>query len=100
VGIITAPGEIEGQSKSMKVLEIKEVIISGRKVLLTMNTEKAMYRILQLLDSSVAIDKILPGVSYDPNTRRFTYLPPMIPLNVGEEVETFRTAMFLLSRAA
>jgi hypothetical protein len=48
----------------------------------------------------MSLDKELPGLFYDSNTKRYTYLPPVIPINLSEEAETFRNAMLLLSSAA
>ncbi|MDD5436674.1 MAG: tetratricopeptide repeat protein [Candidatus Omnitrophica bacterium] len=102
VAIVTAPGELSGDATNMKVLELKEVTVNGKPVLLAMNTEKVAYR-MALMDelpaNSMAIDGIL-GLYYNSDTKKFTYLPPMLPKNFGEEVETYRNAMLLLSSAA
>ena len=106
VGLVTAPGEYAAEDKpeSMHVLQVEKKAIKGRQVLLTMNTAKVMFRILKLMskggEMTIAADAEIPGLSYDSETKRFTYLPPMIPVNAGEEVETYRSAMLLLSSAA
>jgi hypothetical protein len=104
--IAIAPGELRemgGKTARMKVLELKEIDMNGRKVLLSMNTERVAYRIAlrdKSPEVSMSLDKELPGLFYDSKTKRYTYLPPVIPLNISEEAETFRHAMLLLSSAA
>jgi hypothetical protein len=98
VGIVTAPGEIDGKPSDMTVMELKNHILNGKNVLLAMNAEKALYRVLQL-KGAVAIDKILLGLIYDPNTKRYTYLPPMVSEDAAEEAQAFMTSMLMLCAA-
>ena len=90
--IVIAPKEIEGNTNTMKVLELKEETINGYKVILGMNTEKVAY--------VIALDGVVQGLVYNDNTKRYTYLPPIVSIYVGQEVDTYRRAMILLSSAA
>jgi len=104
--IAIAPSELRqmgGNTAMMKVLELKEISMGGMKVLLSINTERVAYRIAlrgKAPEGSVSLDNELPGLSYDSNTKRYIYLPPMVPINLGLEAEAFRHAMLLLSSAA
>jgi len=102
VTVMVTPGGFAGNAKNMKVLQLQEVVIGSKKVLLALNAERVAYRVAlmgKVPEGSIAIEGI-QGLYYNANTKRFTYLPSIVPENIGEEVETYRTAILLLSSAA
>ena len=102
IGIRAAKGEVSSMPAKGKFLAVQSVKINGKEVLLTMNTDKVLYRILKLAsdDGKVALDRInILGLSKD-DKGVFIYLPPTLPINYGEEVEAYRNAVILLSSAA
>ncbi|MFA4982501.1 MAG: hypothetical protein WC592_08570, partial [Candidatus Omnitrophota bacterium] len=77
--------------------------INGIKTIITLNSHQALYRILQSLVKGVTLDKNMklpPGASYDPITRRITFMPPIVPIDYGTEMDTYRNAVLLLSTSA
>jgi hypothetical protein len=105
IGITVAPREIDGRTAKMKVLQVHEISMNSRSVLLASNTERVLYRMLKLMgdkspEKSMSLDRIVQGLYYDASSKRYTYLPPIVAKDIGEEVETYRNAMLLLSSAA
>jgi HEAT repeat protein len=105
IGIRTAKGEFKDIDSSLAVtLEIQPVTINGRNILMTMDTYEVLLKILKLTEGapieSVALDSILPGVIFDSRTGMFRYLPKTLPINYGEELETYRAAILVLAAAA
>ena len=105
IGIRSASGEFKDIDPMLgKMLEVQELTIDGRKILLTMNTYEALLNIVKSNgtneDISVALKDKLPGIVYDATRKVFIYLPRTLPINYGEEIETYRNAILLLSSAA
>ncbi|MDD3906313.1 MAG: HEAT repeat domain-containing protein [Candidatus Omnitrophica bacterium] len=105
IGIRTAKGEFKDIDSSLAVtLEIQPITINGRNILMTMDTYEVLLKILKLTEGapieSVALDSILPGVIFDSRTGMFRYLPKTLPINYGEELETYRAAILVLAAAA
>jgi hypothetical protein len=105
VGIRPAAGEFRDLNpETAKVLEVQSVTIKGKKVLLTMNTYEVLLKILKSEGTSeeisLTMEGWLSGVIYDKERHVFKYLPKTVPINYGEEIETYKNAMLLLSSAA
>ncbi|MDD5136713.1 MAG: hypothetical protein PHN63_05140, partial [Candidatus Omnitrophica bacterium] len=106
IGLRQTKGEFENIDpwRGIKVLEVQEMDINGRSVLLTMHTYEAILRILNSEGSNEAIAKalegVLPGIAYDSSLKAFKYLPRTLPINYGEEIDAYRNAMLVLSAAA
>ncbi|MFA6320649.1 MAG: histidine phosphatase family protein [Candidatus Omnitrophota bacterium] len=105
IGIRPAEGEFKDlNSARAKILEVQTITIKGKRVLLTMNTYEALLKILKSegtnAEISLALEGWLPGVVYDQERNIFKYLPRTVPVNYGEEMETYRNAVLLLSSAA
>ena len=101
VFVRVAPGEIKGIPTIGKFMEIQKAVVNDRKVLLTMNTYQVALRILRQWDGTLSgLKDIIPGAKYDDKRNIFIYLPPTLPIDYGKEIETYRSAMLLVSSAA
>jgi hypothetical protein len=91
----------DSSSKSGRMLEVQAMTVSGRNVLVTVNTYEALLRILKQWDGTLAgLESVLPGAKYDETGRVFIYLPKTLPIDYGQEIDTYRNAVILLSTAA
>ena len=104
-GIRIAKGEFKNiDTWQGKVLEVQDATINGKNVLLTMNTYEALLNIVKSNGTedeiAAALEVRLPGIAYDATRKIFTYLPKTLPINYGEEIETYRAAILVLSAAA
>jgi hypothetical protein len=102
IGIRYANKELGTSSvKSGRMLEVQAMTISGREVLITVNTYEALLRILKQWDGTLTgLQSVLPGAKYDEIGRVFIYLPKTLPIDYGEEIESYRNAALLISTAA
>ena len=102
IGIRAAKDELGKKATDASImLEIEQVTIKGRPVYAAFGSYKALLRMLtQHKGTEAGEPELPPGVFKTDIAGVFTYLPRALPIDYGEEIETYRTAMRLLSAAA
>jgi hypothetical protein len=105
IGMRAAEGELpiskEGEELSGVLLEIPEITINGYKLYAAINSYQALLGIMaQLKDGLTLEGVVIPGVSYESVKRIFRYLPRVLPIDYGREIETYRRAMEYVRTAA
>ena len=102
VGLRAAEGKFGAPKNGGKLLEVRKITIGRQEALLTMNTGKALFRIVKSTreDGMVALQDIgITGLTCDETGVVFR-LPLIIPGDIVEELEKYRTAILILSAAA
>jgi hypothetical protein len=108
VGIRSAEGELalpaRGAESAGIVLEVKALKIKGKEVFAAYHSYEALLAIMTRVKSGAdaAVIGMLPGVTKDDEKALgiFRYLPPTLPIDYGEEIEAYQTAVKILMSAA
>jgi guanylate kinase/isopentenyldiphosphate isomerase len=105
IGIRPVEGEFVDIDPALgKVLEVQTLTVNGKKILLTMNTYAALLNILKSKGTNeeieAALEGKLPGILELDRNGIFRFLPKTLPIDYGEEIETYNAAILLLSAAA
>lgn len=105
IGIRAAEGELQiskdGEDVPCVLLEIPEITVNGYKLYAAMNSYQALLGIMTQLKDGMALEGvIIPGVSYGSVKGIFRYLPRVIPIDYGREIEAYRRAIEYVRTAA
>ncbi len=106
IGISTEASELGkivtkfDMAKGEKVLAAKELDMNGVKVVPAINSYQTLFMMLTSGDLLTAGAVLPPGVTYNDKMRIFMYLPKVLPIDYGKEVETYRNAVRLIRTAA
>ena len=104
IGIRAGAGELltAGEKPVIgRLLEIQSITIKGKEMYAAVNSYQALLKILTNITDGLAVkDMTIPGVSYDSARGIFRYLPKVLPIDYGEEIEVYRNAVRIIASAA